>query len=166
MFWEKKSAKKRRKSSHHFYVIFILHAFIDKKSQQMSMCEIKGFRKKLPPPPPKKKKINKYKCKKEMSGPGDIFAYKKKKKLQSKNWTLSQLLMYSFIHYTINTSLLQKNPLSHKDATFHTMFATVSVWQECRNLFTCRPLVSMLKEVLIVPCTILDNRCTNYCAIE
>ena len=79
MFWEKKSAKKRRKSSHHFYVIFILHAFIDKNSQQMSMCEIKGFRKKLPPPPPtKKKKKNKYKCKKEMSGPGDIFAYKKK----------------------------------------------------------------------------------------
>lgn len=37
--------------------------------------------------------------------------------------------MYNFIHYmyTINTSQLQKNPLSHKDATFHTMFATISV---------------------------------------
>ena len=66
MFWEEKSAKKRRKNSLHFYVISILHAFIDKSLQQMSMCEIKGFRKKLPPPPKKKKKINK----KEMSYPG------------------------------------------------------------------------------------------------
>ena len=65
-----------------------------------------------------------------MSGPGDIFAYTcKKKKLQSKIWALSQLVMYNFIHYmyTINTSQLQKNPLSHKDATFHTIFVTVSV---------------------------------------
>ena len=58
--------------------------------------------------------------------------------------------------YNINTSQLQKNPLSHKDATFHTMFATVSVKQECRNVF--RPLVSMLKEVFIVQCTILDTQ--------